>query len=39
MRKKVKKITGVLLLMIGIIGLAVPIIPGWLLIFAGLACL
>ena len=32
-------IAGVLLILIGLVGLALPILPGWLLIFAGLAVL
>jgi hypothetical protein len=32
-------IAGVVVLLIGIVGLALPILPGWLLIFAGLAIL
>jgi hypothetical protein len=32
-------IAGVVVLLIGIAGLALPILPGWLLIFAGLAIL
>jgi len=34
-----KIILGVSALLIGILGLALPILPGWLLIFAGLALL
>jgi uncharacterized protein (TIGR02611 family) len=32
-------IAGVVLILIGLVGLALPILPGWLLIFAGLAVL
>ena len=34
-----KKIIGISALIIGLLGLVLPIIPGWLLIFAGLALL
>ena len=37
--KSLKKISGVILIVIGIIGLFLPIIPGVLLIFAGLLLL
>lgn len=39
MRKKIRKIIGTIVITLGIIGLALPIFPGWLLIFAGLASL
>lgn len=38
-RHRVRKIVGVVLLGIGLIGLLMPILPGWLLIFVGLALL
>lgn len=39
MKKKFKKVIGVLALVFGIIGLAVPVLPGWSLILVGLACI
>lgn len=38
-RRVVRGAVGVVLLGIGLIGLLVPILPGWLLIFVGLALL
>lgn len=35
----IKKFLGIISLTIGIIGLILPILPGWLLIFAGLTIL
>jgi len=37
MRKKIKKIIGVILIVIGITGWFVPIFQGWLFIFLGVA--
>jgi|AGTN01.2.fsa_nt_gi uncharacterized protein YqgC (DUF456 family) len=37
MKKKFKKVIGVIALIIGIVGLAFPLIPGWGLIITGLA--
>jgi len=39
MKKKIKKVFGILALAVGIIGLVFPVIPGWALIFTGLAIL
>ena len=38
-RRAVRSAVGVVLLGVGLIGLLVPILPGWLLIFVGLALL
>jgi hypothetical protein len=38
-RRVVRNAFGVVLLGIGLVGLLVPILPGWLLIFVGLALL
>jgi uncharacterized membrane protein YbaN (DUF454 family) len=38
-RKFVAGLTGTLLVLVGIAGLVLPVLPGWLLIIAGLAVL
>jgi hypothetical protein len=38
-RHVARKVAGVILLGVGLIGLLMPILPGWLLIFVGLALL
>lgn len=35
--QKNKKIIGILLIILGVIGLVVPVMPGWIFILAGLA--
>jgi uncharacterized membrane protein YbaN (DUF454 family) len=35
--KKNRKIFGILLIILGVIGLVLPVMPGWLFIAAGLA--
>ena len=37
MRKKIRKVIGSFLIFIGVIGLFVPVLQGWLLIFFGVA--
>lgn len=37
--KKNRKMLGILLITLGIIGLVVPVMPGWVFILAGLAML
>jgi len=35
--KKNRKFIGILLIILGVIGLVVPVMPGWIFIMAGLA--
>ncbi|WP_278277488.1 hypothetical protein [Sporobacter termitidis] len=37
--KKNRKIIGILLIILGIIGILVPIMPGWIFILAGISML
>ena len=37
--KLIRKISGILLILIGIAGIVLPILPGWVLIFVGLSLL
>lgn len=37
--KKNRRFLGILLIVLGVIGLVLPVIPGWLLIMTGLAML
>ncbi len=38
-RRALRLVLGLILLVIGLVGLLMPILPGWLLIFVGLAVL